>query len=290
MTLSPRPALYLDAQHGLANRLRALVSGAVIAQATGRDLVVIWCPDDHCGAPLGALIDYPGPVIDDPVSAAGLRARAARVYDYLEIAPGALYHEPVLAPGDDPGGDVYIRSADSLMGPHRSMPAEQRILRALRPAAPVRALIARAPARFAVAAHVRMATGPGFDHMPAEAPGNWPAHRHAELSRWRAHSQADRFAARLDALIAQGAADTIFLAADLAQTYAAFADRYGARLTVLARTDYDRSASQLQYALADMMLLARADRLLASTWSSFSDVAQRLARPGRPVEQSGRDF
>ncbi len=95
---------------------------------------------------------------------------------------------------------------------------------------------------------------------------------------------------RLDQLIAAGRAETIFLAADLPETYAQFAERYGDRLAWLPRDQFDRSARQLQYALADLLLLTAADLLLASTWSSFSEVAQRLARPGRPINHSGRDF
>ena len=47
---------------------------------------------------------------------------------------------------------------------------------------------------------------------------------------------------------------------------------------------------QLQYALADMILLTATDRFLASTWSSFSDITARLMRPERPYEKSGIDF
>jgi hypothetical protein len=146
----------------------------------------------------------------------------------------------------------------------------------------------RHPSR--VAAHVRMATGKAFDHLSYEGPGNWPEARHRELAQWRRTSSADRFIARLDALVGQGRAETIFLAADLPETYARFAARYGDRLRVLARDRFDRSAAQLHHALADLILLSAADLFLASTWSSFSDLAQWLARPGRAVEQSGEDF
>jgi hypothetical protein len=96
--------------------------------------------------------------------------------------------------------------------------------------------------------------------------------------------------ARIDALTAQGAAGPIFLAADLPETYQAFRDRYGARLRFLPRDCFDRSARQQQHALADMLLLGRAGRMLGSTWSSFTDMARRLAPTPLTVEMSGRDF
>jgi hypothetical protein len=95
---------------------------------------------------------------------------------------------------------------------------------------------------------------------------------------------------RIDQLIDAGEARTIFLAADLPETYTTLSERYGDRLTVLLRDRFDRSAAQLQYALADLLLLTTANHFLASTWSSFSDLAQRLARPNRRFERSGTDF
>lgn len=286
--MSHTPRLFIDVQHGLCNRLRAMASGASIAHATGRELIVIWRPDHHCNARLGELLDYDGPVIEDDLADL-CRRFSSRVYNYMEIEKGACYEEPVLAEAYL-DGDIYVRSAYTLVSPHRDVSTEDTFLRALRPAAPVLDLLDQVPHPNSVAAHIRMATGPRFDHLSYEAPENWPPERHAEMLHWRERSQPEAFEKRLDQLIEEGNADRIFLAADLPETYKRFGARYGDRLVYLPRQLYDRSARQLQYALADLLLLIAADRLLASTWSSFSDMAQRLARPGRPFEQSGKDF
>ncbi|MCC5989159.1 MAG: hypothetical protein JJT95_15920 [Pararhodobacter sp.] len=285
-----RPRLYIDVQHGLCNRLRALASAATIAERTGRALVVVWRTDHHCEARIGDLLRYNGPVIEDDAAADLLRARSARLYNYMEIEPGAQFQEPILAEGDAPQGDVYIRSAYTLTSPHRDAAAERRYLRALLPAEPVCELVSRVRARSDVAVHIRMATGEGFDHLPHESPANWPAHRHRELVEWRRKSHSDRFIERVDTLLAEGAIETVFLAADLDATYARFAERYGDRLAWLERDLFDRSPRQLQYALADLMLLATGRRLLASSYSSFSDMAARIGPRGRRVERSGVDF
>ncbi len=285
-----RPWFIIDVQHGLGNRLRAMASAAAIAGRTGRELVVLWRPDHHCDCRLPDLLDYPGAVIEaDP--GAVLQDFADISCTYMEIEDGHCHGAPILAgPPQESGASVFVRSAYSLSSPHCRFEDEQRFLKSLVPAAPVRALVAGVRHPNQVAAHVRMASGPGHDHLSYEAPGNWPAHRHAELATWRARSHARHFMTRIDALIAEGQCDSLFLAADLDTTYAAFAERYGSRLAWLERKSFDRSAQQLQYALADMLLLTKADRFLASTWSSFSDLAQRLSRPGRRIEQSGRDF
>lgn len=280
--------LFIDAQHGLCNRLRVIASGAAIARATGRELVVVWVPDAHCEGLISDVLSYSGPVLSTAQAAAEARHQSAQALSYLEIEPGAVPGWPVL---EQPvAGDVYVRSADRLVSPHRSLAAEQAFLRGLRPSAAVQSLIARVPHPSQLSLHIRMGTGPGFDHLPWEAPSNWPPERHAELVAWREKSHLRHFVARLDALVGTGQAETIFVAADLPETYAALTERYGPRLRYLPRDLYDRSARQLQFAMADLLLLTAAERFLASTWSSFSDIARRLARTGWMVEQSGRDF
>lgn len=280
--------LFIDLQHGLCNRLRALISAQAIAERTGRELVVIWRLDDHCQARIGDLLSHDYVVIEEDQVADRLRALAARVYNYMEIEPGSNFQEPIELAGIS--GDVYIRSAYTLVSSHSSRGAEDRILRALRPVEAVLEIAGRVAGRAPLAAHIRVATGPAFDHLAFEAPHNWPAHRHEELIRWRKESDVGRFIARLDQLIAEDRAERVFIAADRPESYEVLQERYGARLSMLERDLYDRSALQMQYALADLIHLASARYFLGSTWSSFSDVAQRIAPASRKAEFSGVDF
>lgn len=264
-----------------------MASAAAICDRTGYDLVVLWVPDHHCDCRLSDVLDYPGAVLDDPV-ARDVLASTSHVYNYMEVEPGARFNQPILA--TPVSGDVYVRSAYSLVSPHHSFADEQRHLRSYVPAKAILDLLAQARRPNDVALHIRSATNEHLGCPSYESAENWPAERHAEIVEWRKHSTAQRFMARIDALIAEGKADTLFLAADLPQTYDAFADRYGDRLAWLRRDVFDRSARQIQFAMADLLLLTAAPRFLGSTWSSFSDVAQRLAVPGRRFEQSGKDF
>lgn len=279
--------LFIDVQHGLCNRLRAMASAGAIAEATGRQLVVVWRPDDHCEARLSDLLRYHGPVLEDE-AADHFRSHAVHQYNYMEIEDGARHGEAILA-GEDTSGDVFIRSAYSLVSPHLTMAQEQAFLRALVPAPEVAELVAGVNHPSDIAVHIRMATGPAFEHLPYESSKNWPQAQHDELVHWRKKSDVSKFIARLEQLFDKGAR-TAFVAADLSATYAALLDRFGSRIRYLPRDRFDRSAVQLQYALADLMLLTAAPVMLASHWSSFSDLAQRLARPFRTVEKSGIDF
>ena len=285
-----RARLFIDAQHGLGNRLRAIASAASIAEVTGHELVVVWQPDHHCEARFTDLFRYRGAVIETAFPRVFARA-GGEFYNYMEIEPGAAKDAPVLARDPRRGyGDVYVRSAYALVSPHSSATRARDFLQRLTPAAEVGDLVrsVRRPNRVSV--HVRMAGGPAHEHLSYESPANWTARGHAEIAHWRARSHADRFTARIDALLAEGRADSIFLAADLPGTYDAFAERYGARLAWLPRDRFDRSAEQLRHALADMLLLGTAEHFLGSTWSTFSELALTLSPRILRAEFSGRDF
>lgn len=293
-----RARLFVDAQHGLGNRLRAIASAAGIARATGHELVIVWQPDHHCEAGFLDLFRYDGAVIETAFPQVFARA-GGRLYNYMEVEPGAAKDAPILADAAPGGqraglragqGDIYVRSAYRLVSPHRDPAAERAFLQGLVPSATVAALLRGVRRPNQVAAHVRMASGPAHEHLPWEAPVNWPTRGHAEIAAWRARSDARYFIARLDALVAEGKAETIFLAADLPETYARFAERYGSRLAWLPRAHYDRSAGQLQYGLADALLLGSAERFLGSSWSSFSELALSLSQRIRHAEFSGQDF
>ncbi len=278
-----RARLFIDAQHGLGNRLRAIGSAAAIAAASDRELVIVWQPDDHCDCRFTDLFRYEGAVIE---RAFPPEAAKARRYNYMTIE-GGKKNAPIAV---DRAGDIYARSAFVLNAPQSSWLAENRFLQQLVPVEAVQALVASVRHPNDVSAHIRMEAGPGLDQNSYDRPENWQPEDHALIHEWRSKSHFSHFMARLDALMAEGRAQTIFLAADLPQTYGEFTDRYGDRLAWLPRDLYDRSAEQLHYALADAILLSRAPLMLGSTWSSFSELAMRLAPGGIKVEMSGKDF
>lgn len=282
----PRGRVYIDAQHGLGNRLRAIASAAVVAEAEGAELVIIWQPDDHCDCRLGDLFDYPGAVIEQRFLE-DARARGWQVLNYMAAEPGAVKDAPVQM---GQGRDIYARSAFVLNAPVSGWLAENAVLRALAPVAAVRDLVGTVRHPNDIAVHVRMQGGAEHEHLPYEHPDNWLPDDHAAIALWRAKSHYANFLRRIDTLLTEGAAKTLFLAADLPVAYEVFRARYGDQLAWLQRTSYDRSAEQLRYGLADAILLGRAPHLLGSTWSSFSELAMRLAPKEQVVEMSGTDF
>ena len=281
-----RDKLFIDAQHGLGNRLRAIGSAAAIAEKADRDLVIVWRPDAHCDCAFTDLFAYYGAVIETsfPDDA---RDSGMSVYNYMEVEPGADRGAPIVL---HPGADAYLRSAYVLESPLSEWADENRFLRSLVPSAAVTELVESVRSPNDVSVHVRMEVRAAADGGSYDAPENWPAEDHEMILKWRAKSHFSNFMARLDEMIAAGEAETIFLAADLPETYAAFTETYGDRLAWLPRAVWDRSREQMLYALADAILLSRSRTMLGSNWSSFSEIALRLSDSFDQVQLSGTDF
>lgn len=281
-----RPRLFVDAQHGLGNRMRAIGSAAAIAAASDRELVIVWQPDDHCDGQFQDLFTYDGAVLDTRFVETAA-SQGCDVYNYMPNEAGSDKGATIRL---DTTRDIYARGAFVFSSPHSTWESENRFLQTLVPVEPIRDLIASVRQPNALAAHVRMEAGAGLDHNTYDRPENWRPEDHALIHEWRAKSHFSRFLNRIDTLIAEDRADGIFLAADLPSTYAEFQHHYGDRLAWLPRNLYDRSAEQLHYAMADAILLSRSPLLLGSTWSSFSELAMRLARQEIKIEMSGTDF
>lgn len=281
-----RSKFYIDAQHGLGNRLRAIASAAAISENSGHELVIVWEPDAHCDCQFGDLFTYDGAVESRRFieTAAG---DGAKIYNYMPLESGGQTDQPVYAETD---GDIYARSAYVLKSALSSWESENLFLRSLTPVDRIQELVRSVRHPNEVSAHVRMEAGAGRDHNTWDRPENWRPEDHSLIHEWRAKSHFSHFLRRLDTLFAKKSHATLFLAADLPETYEIFADHFGEKLVRLQRTVYDRSLEQLHYAMADAILLGRSPLLLGSTWSSFSELAMRLAPEPIKIEMSGQDF
>jgi hypothetical protein len=284
VVIQPRQRLYVDAQHGLGNRLRAYASAAAIAKRTGRELVLLWAPDHHCDCRFADLFQSDVAVIESPDD---VPTKGVRRYSYMELEPGARKDEPIDLETND---DVLVRSAYVLKHPASQWDSENAELRALRPSAAVADLVASVSVTGCIGAHVRMEAGKGLDHNSYDSSANWSQQSHEDIQFWRGKSHFSAFIRRIDALFSQQPERGLFLATDLPETYEVFKRRYGDRLRFLPRQVYDRSREQILYALADAMLLSRCEMLLGSTWSSFSELAMRLSTKYSRIEMSGKDF
>jgi glycosyltransferase involved in cell wall biosynthesis len=280
-----RDRLYIDAQHGLGNRIRAFGSAAAIARATNRELVVVWVPDVHCDCLFSDLFIYNGIVFD---SYTDLPDNNIKRYNYMEIEDdGAKDAEIEL----EKGMDVLVRSAFVLKHEASNWESENAEIKQLQPVNDVLALVnSISVVKKMIGVHVRMEAGKGRDNNPYDSAKNWSSDSHEQIYYWRDKSHYSVFIKCIDKLLNDQPEAQIFLATDLEENYELFKEIYGEKLLYLPREVYDRSKDQLIFALADALILSKSQTLLGSTWSSFSEMAMRFAHDSQKIMMSGVDF
>jgi len=284
MSVSSRK-IYIDAQHGLGNRLRAIASASAIAKRNNMDLVIVWEPDHHCECDFRDLFNYTGLVINS--SFLNFASDNLRTFNYMEVEKGSFKDEEIVLSKSD----VYLRSAYVFNSKDTSWDEENLFLKELEVSEEVRELVNSVPVNDSfVGAHVRMEAGKGLDNNTYDCVDNWTLEGHEQIHYWREKSHYKNFIKKIDALRKEGNDFNVFLAADLPETYALLSKKYPNNLFYLKRDVYDRSKDQLIYALADVILLSKCNKILGSNWSSFSELALRLSKNCSKVEMSGVDF
>jgi hypothetical protein len=281
-----RPKIFVDAQHGLGNRLRAIASAGAIATASDRELIIIWQPDAHCACTYEDVFFPHGAVLSEGF-VSDARALDMDVYNYMEVEPDGAKDTPIVYGAFR---DIYLRSAYPFVSRFSNWHTENAFLRTIEHNHVVRDLVNSVRNPNDLSIHVRMEGGLGAEHLPYESSANWTPDAHEEIDHWRKRSHFRHFLPRLEQLIDQGLADKVFVASDSPAAYAQFQARYGDRISCLPRKAFDRSAESVVYAMADAILLGRAPRLLGSYWSSFSELAARVSAAPMTVELAGRDF
>ena len=257
-------SLIISPRAGLANRLRVIASGAIMAQHTGRRFYVNWDPADNCNAAWSDLFQnaferYDGPVdIHQPVERGeGFRRFAG---DFSRFAsPGPSDIDKL----DEPTVAVLTHSTFKPAGMSRRVfgLARQAFYRSLQPVEAVREAVETVvQTHFAghrvVGVHIRRT-----DH--ATTLGRAP---HAVSPTWLFEA-----AMRLSSL---RSGTRFFLATDDPAAQRRIVARFGARVVTYPKTSLDRSDRQsIRDALVDWLLLSRCDRMLATPLSSFSEEA-----------------
>jgi hypothetical protein len=292
--LSPaRTLLIVHLQHGLANRMRTLASAVALAAASGRWLRVVSLRDAHFGGDLSDVLDLQASGLTDVWSEFDYRELSNLMvdsYDYMDPnVKGRLIEESSMK-------HIYVRSAYRLNSSIVSMDQEDAALRALVPSRQAAALAAgvEVPAGAALlGVHVRHADPrielPGIKR--SEYPeADWPPLEAARAAAGAAPFLAEMRRRRREHARAGGKGGELvfFVAADdpgMAQRLATESER---ALYLDRAGCVDRSARCLRYAMADLLVLGRAQVVLGSALSSFTEVAGRLA--GVRPAVAGEDF
>jgi len=281
--------IILRVEHGLGNRLRALSSGFALANRLQVPLVVCWIPDAHCQARLSDLFHWEGRVIEDEEHLKEeLATGRFRLFDWSVVKP--RWSESLLMATR---GGVFIRSSKDFHWVAEDIRIANRFLQALNPVEDVMNLLGQISTDFSLGLHLRQIGGFQYEHLEHESVSNWGRDAQAKIQFERSKVRTEEFLQLVDYFDdVRGGSDKvpIFVSADNLEAKSAIILGLGERARFLESQPELRGVRSIQQALAELYALARADFLIGSTYSAFTEIAHRLALPSQGLHIVGREY
>lgn len=278
--------LYLHTQHGLCNRLRALLSGMLLAQISGRELVLIWENDCHCECIFSDLFDNSGFEVYNSINEI-MDWEDIYVYNYMENEDNPAKTRRI---NYNIKKDLYIKTAYVLENYELNWKDENEMFKKLVIKGEINKKIDDYARLFGISGCV------GF-HIRSQMPNqknkfdsneNWKKESHEKIVHWRKMSSYSRFSLVIDKILKRKLIP-IFIATDEKENIIKLKQKYSNNIYYVEREVFDRSKEEIQYALIDLVLLSRCREIYGSYWSSFSEVAHRLSGK-KEINYSGINF
>ncbi|PXF42803.1 hypothetical protein BWQ96_07454 [Gracilariopsis chorda] len=294
----PTRVLFAHVMHGLGNRLRALASAMAFANATDRELVLIWEKDAHIAADFDELFE------DDMVVMKQFKPKwpfkgydrydkswlSFEMYNYMEMEGQGAVKGQLIA--DEADKHMYFKSAYVMEADARltDWESSNRMLRSLRAVKEVREAVEgfeKQGLSSMVGVHIRDRTlDRDISNVKFDAEYGSAASR--EMEFWRRKSGYRRFVKEMQRVVASDSTARFFVATDTVEVLQRLQEQFGRKVVWMRRDCDGRDGRCVRFALVDMMCLARSRELWGSNWSSFTEAASRLG--GKKARLAGVDF
>lgn len=303
-------ALFVHAQYGLGNRVRALGSAMAFCRRTNRVLVLIWVPDQHLNCRFTDLfVANDEFVVSDDFKAgeewpfkkswqADHTMNETKWYNFMRVN-GEKVHSSGELIADDKTKHIYVSTCyvlQSSVTPFiiRATSSYWQVLKSLTPHIDVARLVNRFdnyPLSSMIGIHIRSRS------IKTDIGGIKASYYSEESSKttdyWRNLTSVDTF---IDEMRRQTVDQLFYVAADQKEVFERLEKEFPTRVFYTPRRCDNREKECLPFALADILLLARCSSLRGSYWSSFSELSTRIGGSrfllagidfGRPAEVEG---
>lgn len=281
------PKFIIEPKNGLGNKLRALASAATIAEAKNLNLLVLWIPDDHYQSRFSDHFDDSQLCVISSNSIKSPSVTVVKRGDCNSFSESSNLLDFL--------NDIYVASATVINHISTSWIKECEWIRNnIKPLSWVQRRIERFKKLFqienTIGIHVRM--GQDSSKFSFEDWSGYTENQKRSASKNREESHYSHFMNEMEKIWAFNPQQKFFLCADSEDVYKAFQERfpalYGTYIIHVKKDVWDRSPNQLTTAVIDVFLLSMCSELYGSSWSSFTELAQRIGQP--KVKIVGRDF
>lgn len=283
------PIIIIHVQNGIGNRLRVLGSGLAFAAATDREPVVIWERDEQFGAIFSEIFNESSawfPVIDEfpePWPFNRLEKEDDRWKRMLYV--NYMLDEDVGMKVDDvKDKNIYFKSSAIMNSELTSWETENESLLRLHFIDEILSLANKMfdsiNASKLAGVHVRNRSLDD-DILGVDDNRKFYYKRDMDLiDKWRAVTKVSHFIPTMRKFLKNGTVESFFVASDSIDVCKQLKSTFGDDvINFIDRDCDDRGAICLRYAVADILVLAKTNPFLGSTWSSFTEAAMRLGGP-----------
>jgi len=283
--------LIIRPMHGLGNRMRVIASAYNIAKNSGRNLIICWDKDEHINADFYELFKKQNFEINVKFTNSSFLKDIHEIsfYQYLE---NDFYSHKDKEIDTDTELDILIFSSCVLKSKLTNYLEENKFLQSLQISKEVEEISRSVNiSRKHIGVHIRY-DGEGWESLPSEQVSNWNSDAHKILKKNRNESKPHNFVERMEFLLEKDKDARFFIAVADKKSLDYIDQKFPNKIDNLSIPDNlkHRDLLSQKYALADMLLLSKCKHLLGSGWSSFTEVANRLAFKTQIMEIKGRDF
>lgn len=294
----PKKKFYINVKNGLGNRLRAFASAYVIAQATNRQLVLIWTPDFHCEAKFGDLfktnyllkdvtiLENDKTIFTEDITQYKINendniVKNKIIYNYMSSKDTYI--------DDTSPYDIYVSSACVLKNNNTNWTKEALVLKQLEPVDNINNLILKYAKEFdisnTIGVHIRM--GQETSTAQYENISDYSDAAKKSVTKWRTSSHWSVFVREMKRIMKENPNQKFFVCCDNEDIYGNILKEIN-NIFYIKKSVYDRSFEQIISGLIDVILLSRTKHILGSNWSSFTELAHRLS--GKQLTLAGVNF
>ena len=258
--------------YGLGNRLRALASCYSICKSLGLNLIINWVEDNHCNCSIHSLISNIndiGFVVNEEVYINNLLDNNYKIYNYIETEINGKKDEFI---DFDKYKEVFVKS-NCIINSKYSFTNYNSFFKVIKFSCRVNYLINSLETTNLIGMHIRMEGGREYCNSSYDNYKNWTEKETKLMFENRERSHINYFANQIKIILEKDPSKKFFIATDMKSNYDKLIKFYGSdKIKILERNVFDRSSSQIEYALADIILLSKCTEFYGSSWSSFSEI------------------
>ena len=262
--------LIVNAIFGLGNRLRAIASAYSICKSKNMQLIIIWVPDCHCDCNIEDLfinINEYAVTINKNMNIDYLNK--FKCYNYLETEENGKKNEYIDV---DVYSKIYVKS-NCILNSLYSHNYFLDFFKQIKYNEKINNLINSICCDNYIGMHIRMEGGKDNQTLDADKGTNWTKEEEELMYKYRSMSHIDNFIEQINYELNKNPNAIFYISSDLKINYDKLLIIYGEnKIKYIKRDLYDRTREQINYAIADIILLSKCKKFYGSFWSSFTEM------------------